>query len=94
MQQFCSIFAVWVQILLPYTLWKWKQIIEKSFCTGPCNLPLVSELSTMVTFKPLKQARENGAILLYFRCLSPNFTTFYLMKMKANHWEQFLDMTL
>ena len=25
----------------------------------------------MVTFKPLKQARENGAILLNFRCLSP-----------------------
>ena len=31
MDQFCSIFAVWVQIRPPYTLCKWKQIIEKSF---------------------------------------------------------------
>ena len=38
----------------------------------------------MVTFLPLKQARENGAILLIFRCLSPNLTTLYLMYMKAN----------
>ena len=35
MEQFCSIFAVWVQIWPPYTLCKWKQIIEKSFWTGP-----------------------------------------------------------
>ena len=48
----------------------------------------------MVTFLPFKQARENGAILLNFRCLSPNLTTFYLMLMKANHWEEFLDRTL
>ena len=34
--------------------------------TGPLNFPLVSELSSMVTFKPLKQARVNGAILLNF----------------------------
>ena len=27
----------------------------------------------MVTFQPLKQTRENGAILLNFRCLSPKF---------------------
>ena len=27
----------------------------------------------------LKQAREIGAILLNFRCLSPNLTTLYLM---------------
>ena len=33
----------------------------------------------MVTVKPLKQARENGAILLNFRCLSPILTTLYLM---------------
>ena len=26
----------------------------------------------MVTFYPLKQARENGSILLIFRCLSQN----------------------
>ena len=26
-----------------------------------------------------KQARENGAILLNFPCLSPNLTTLYLM---------------
>ena len=39
MEQFCSIFAVWVQIWPPYTLCKWKQIIEKSFRTGPFNLP-------------------------------------------------------
>ena len=39
----------------------------------------------MVTFKPLKQATENGAILLNFRCLSPNLTTQYLMFMKENH---------
>ena len=35
MEQFCSIFAVWVQIWPPYTLCKLKQIIEKSFWTGP-----------------------------------------------------------
>ena len=39
----------------------------------------------MVTFQPLKQDRENGAILLNFRCLSPNLTTLYLMKINANH---------
>ena len=39
MEQFCSFFAVWVQIWRPYTLCKWKQIIEKSFWTGPFNLP-------------------------------------------------------
>ena len=39
----------------------------------------------MVTFLLLKQARENGEILLNFRCLSPNSTTLYLIKMKANH---------
>ena len=39
----------------------------------------------MVTFLPLKQARENGAILLNFSCLSPNLTTLNLMQMKANH---------
>ena len=38
-EQFCSVFAVWVQIWPPYTLCKWKQIIEKSFWTGPFNLP-------------------------------------------------------
>ena len=38
MEQFCSIFAVWVQIWPPYTLCKWKQIIEKSFWTTPFNL--------------------------------------------------------
>ena len=27
-----------------------------------------------------KQVRKNGAILLYFRCLSPNFTTLYLCR--------------
>ena len=32
----------------------------------------------MVTFKPLKQAGQNGAILLNFRCLSPNLTTLFL----------------
>ena len=37
LEQFCSIFAVWVQIWPPYTLCKWKQIIEKSFWTGPFN---------------------------------------------------------
>ena len=35
MEQFCSIFSVWVQNWPPYTLCKWKQIIEKSFWTGP-----------------------------------------------------------
>ena len=39
MEQFCSIFPVWVQIWPPYSLCKWKQIIEKSFWTGPFNLP-------------------------------------------------------
>ena len=39
----------------------------------------------MVTFYPLKQASENGAILLNFRYWSPNLTTLYLMQMKANH---------
>ena len=39
MEQFCSIFAVCVKIWPPYTLCKWKQIIEKSFWTGPFNLP-------------------------------------------------------
>ena len=34
-----SIFTVWVQIWPPYTLCKWKQIIEKSFWTGPFYLP-------------------------------------------------------
>ena len=29
MEQFCSIFAVWVQIWPPYTLCKWKQIKRK-----------------------------------------------------------------
>ena len=29
--------------------------------------------------QPLKQARENGAILLNFRCLRPNLTALYLM---------------
>ena len=33
----------------------------------------------MVTFEHLKQARKDGAILLNFRCLSPNLTTLYLM---------------
>ena len=33
----------------------------------------------MVTFYPLEQARENGAILLNFRVLSPNLTILYLM---------------
>ena len=75
MEQFCSIFAVWVKIWPPYTLCKWKQIIEKSFWTGSFNLPLVSELSTIVIFYRLKQAMENGAMLLHFRCLCPNFTT-------------------
>ena len=79
MEQFCSFFAVWVQIWPPYTLCKWKQIIEKSLWTVSFNVPLVSELSTMTTFKLLKQARENGAILLHFRSLCPNFTTLYLM---------------
>ena len=37
MEQFCSFFAVWVQIWPPYTLCKWKQIIEKSFWTGSFN---------------------------------------------------------
>ena len=31
---------------------------------------------------------------LNFRCLSPNLTTLYLMEMKANHWEDFLDRTI
>ena len=39
----------------------------------------------MVPFLPLKQARENGAILINFRCLSLNLTTLYLMLIKANH---------
>ena len=39
----------------------------------------------MVTVYPLKQAREKGAILLNFPCLSPNLTTLYLMSLKANH---------
>ena len=39
----------------------------------------------MVIFLPLKQARENGAILLNFRCLSPHLTAIYLMLMKAKH---------
>ena len=38
MEQFYSIFAVLVQIWQTYTLCKWKQIIEKSFWTGPFNL--------------------------------------------------------
>ena len=38
-EHFFSIFAVWVQIWQPYTLCKWKKIIEKSFWTGPLNLP-------------------------------------------------------
>ena len=42
MEQFCSIFAVWVQIWPSYNLCKWKKIIEKSFWTGHFNLPLVS----------------------------------------------------
>ena len=33
----------------------------------------------MVMFKPLMQAREKGAIMLNFRCLSPNLTTLYLI---------------
>ena len=48
----------------------------------------------MVTFLPLKQARENGAILLIIRCLSPNLPTLYLILKKANHLEEFLDRTL
>ena len=32
--------------------------------------------------------------MLNFCCLSPNLTTIYLMKMKANHGEEFLDRTL
>ena len=42
-------------------------------------MPEVSELSTMVTYWPRKQALENGAILLNFRCLGPNLTTLYIM---------------
>ena len=72
MEQFCSFIAVWVQIWPPYTLCKWKKIIEKSFWTGSFKLPSVSELSTIVTFYRLKQAMENGAMLLHFRCLCPN----------------------
>ena len=52
MEQFCSNFAVWVQIWPPYTLCKCKQIIEKSFWTGPINLPLVSELLRWWHFSP------------------------------------------
>ena len=33
----------------------------------------------------VKQARKNAVISLNFRCLSPNLTTLYLIKMKANH---------
>ena len=39
MEQFCSIFAFWVQFWPPYTLFKWKQNIQKSFWTGPFNMP-------------------------------------------------------
>ena len=87
MEQFCSTFAVWVKIWQPYTLCKWKQIMEKIFWTGSFNLPLVSELSTIVTFYRLKQAMENGAMLLHFRCLCPNFTTLC-------RWKQIIEKSL
>ena len=38
-EQFCSIFAVWVQIWPPNSLCKWKQMIEESVWTGLFNLP-------------------------------------------------------
>ena len=44
------------------------------------------------SFSSLK--KENGAILLNLRCLSPNLTALSIMKMKANHGEELLDRTL
>ena len=38
-EQFCPIFAVWVQIWPPNSLCKWKQMIEESVWTGLFNLP-------------------------------------------------------
>ena len=78
--EYGAIFAVWDQIWPPYTLCKWKQIIEKSFWTGPFNLPRFRSSQRWWHFSPLSRlGPENGAILLNFRCLSPNLTTLYLM---------------
>ena len=153
MEQFCSIFTVSVQIWPPFTLCKWKQIIEKCFWTGPFICHRFRSSQRWWHFSPLSRPRKNGAILTQFslfeskfdhlipyvneskalrrvsgldplichrflssqrwwhfsplsrlgkmeqfcsifRCLSPNLTTLYLMYMKANHWEEFLDRTL
>ena len=55
MEQFCSIFAVCVQILPPYTLCKWKQIIEKSFWTGHSNLYRFRSSQRWLHFSPLSR---------------------------------------
>ena len=86
MEKFCSIFAVWVQIWPPYTLCKWKQIIEKSSGQDPLVCHRFQSSQRWCHFSPLSMLGKMEQFCSIFAVWVQIWPPYNLCKWKQILW--------